>query len=318
MGQAISSSLDLPTVLTTIVANATRLSGADSGIVYEYDDADGVFVLRASHQTPDDLAAALQAARLRLGEGVVGRAGAARAPFQVEDVEASDIFTPEPPRPAARPRPPLGAGRTAAARGPGPGRPGDGAAGAGRVPAEVVTLLQTFATQSALAIQNGRLYQALQEASGHKSEFLANMSHELRTPLNAIIGYSEMLQEEADDLGEEAFLPDLQKINAAGKHLLGLINDILDLSKIEAGKMDLFLETFSVPDLVRDVAAIVRPLVEKNANTLVVAVPRRPGHDARRPDEGPAGAVQPALERQQVHRPRHHHPDRGSGSPTTG
>ena len=70
------------------------------------------------------------------------------------------------------------------------------------------------------------------------------MSHELRTPLNAIIGYSEMLQEEAEDLGEEAFLPDLQKINAAGKHLLGLINDILDLSKIEAGKMDLFLETF--------------------------------------------------------------------------
>jgi signal transduction histidine kinase len=96
------------------------------------------------------------------------------------------------------------------------------------------------------------------------------MSHELRTPLNAIIGYSEMLQEEVDDLGEDALLPDLQKINAAGKHLLGLINDILDLSKIEAGKMDLFLQTFGVTDLVRDVAAIVRPLVEKNANTLVV------------------------------------------------
>src|SRR5678810_888877 len=94
------------------------------------------------------------------------------------------------------------------------------------------------------------------------------MSHELRTPLNAIIGYYEMLQEEADDLGEEAFLPDLQKINVAGKHLLGLINDILDLSKIEAGKMDLFLEEFDVGQLVRDVESIVRPLVEKNANTL--------------------------------------------------
>src|SRR6187200_1313914 len=99
------------------------------------------------------------------------------------------------------------------------------------------------------------------------------MSHELRTPLNAIIGYSEMLQEEADDLDQETLIPDLQKINGAGKHLLGLINDILDLSKIEAGKMDLYLETFSVVDLVRDVAAIVRPLVEKNADTLVVSCP---------------------------------------------
>src|SRR5437762_10062385 len=131
----------------------------------------------------------------------------------------------------------------------------------GAFPVEVASLLQTFATQSALAIQNGRLYQALQEASGHKSEFLANMSHELRTPLNAIIGYSEMLQEEADDLGEEAFLPDLQKINAAGKHLLGLINDILDLSKIEAGKMDLYLETFDVGQVMQDVVAIVQPMV---------------------------------------------------------
>src|SRR5206468_322412 len=115
-----------------------------------------------------------------------------------------------------------------------------------------------------------RKSQELEIASQHKSDFLANMSHELRTPLNAIIGYSEMLQEEADDVGEQAFLPDLQKINAAGKHLLGLINDILDLSKIEAGKMDLFLETFSIQDLVRDVIAIVQPLVEKNANPLVV------------------------------------------------
>src|SRR6266536_1770874 len=147
----------------------------------------------------------------------------------------------------------------------------------GAFPPEVVSLLQTFATQSALAIDNARLYRALEEASRHKSDFLASMSHELRTPLNAIIGYSEMLEEEADDLGEEAFLPDLQKINAAGKHLLGLINDILDLSKIEAGKMDLFPETFSVPDLVRDVAAIVQPLVEKNGNTLVVSCPSEIG-----------------------------------------
>ena len=119
--------------------------------------------------------------------------------------------------------------------------------------AQHVALVETFADQAVIAIENARLFEELQEAnralevaSQHKSQFLANMSHELRTPLNAIIGYSEMLQEEAEDLGEEAFIPDLQKVNAAGKHLLGLINDILDLSKIEAGRMDLFLETFEV------------------------------------------------------------------------
>src|SRR5690349_9522751 len=103
------------------------------------------------------------------------------------------------------------------------------------------------------------------------------MSHELRTPLNAIIGYSEMLQEEAEDLNADAFRPDLQRINTAGKHLLGLINDILDLSKIEAGKMDLYLETFELRPVMEEVAAIVRPLVEKNGNALIVSCPDDPG-----------------------------------------
>jgi GAF domain-containing protein len=143
-----------------------------------------------------------------------------------------------------------------------------------------ISLLEMFAAQAVIAIETARLFQELQEAnsqlaeaSQHKSQFLANMSHELRTPLNAIIGYSEMLQEEAEDLDADAFLPDLQRINGAGKHLLGLINDILDLSKIEAGRMDLFVESFEVGQLVRDVEAIVRPLMAKNGNTLVVECP---------------------------------------------
>jgi signal transduction histidine kinase/CheY-like chemotaxis protein len=112
--------------------------------------------------------------------------------------------------------------------------------------------------------------EASEMANKTKSLFLANMSHELRTPLNAILGYSEMLQEEAVERKLDAFSGDLEKINAAGKHLLALINDILDLSKIEAGKMDLYLESFDVADLIDEVASTVHPLVQKNANTLQI------------------------------------------------
>ncbi len=113
-----------------------------------------------------------------------------------------------------------------------------------------------------------RYEESLQQANRAKSAFLANMSHELRTPLNAIMGYSEMLQEEAVERKLDGFGADLEKINGAGRHLLALINDILDLSKIEAGKMELFLESFDVASLIDEVASTVRPMVEKNSNTL--------------------------------------------------
>jgi signal transduction histidine kinase/DNA-binding response OmpR family regulator len=112
-----------------------------------------------------------------------------------------------------------------------------------------------------------------ESANRTKSTFLANMSHELRTPMNAIIGYSEMLIEEAEDLGQDGFVPDLQKIRNAGKHLLALINDILDLSKIEAGKMTIYLESFPLADMIHDVVGTVQPLLEKNANRLDVQLP---------------------------------------------
>jgi two-component system sensor histidine kinase/response regulator len=118
---------------------------------------------------------------------------------------------------------------------------------------------------------------AAEEANRAKSIFLANMSHELRTPLNAIIGYSEMLEEETNELGKVAVVQDLQKIQSAGKHLLALINDILDLSKIEAGKMGLHVETFDVAQMVEEIASTVQPAVAKNANTLKVDVTKNAG-----------------------------------------
>ena len=143
----------------------------------------------------------------------------------------------------------------------------------------VVHAMKQIAEQHAQIEERGRLLEqsthellaakrSAEEANRSKSQFLANMSHELRTPLNAIIGYSEMLLEEAEDAGAGELAPDLEKIRGAGAHLLGLINEVLDLSKIEAGKMELYLEPFDVEGAVRDIAGTVRPLAEKRGNRL--------------------------------------------------
>jgi PAS domain S-box-containing protein len=144
---------------------------------------------------------------------------------------------------------------------------------------------ELLATMTQIGTQLGRVFErkrseekllaakeSAEEASRAKSRFLANMSHELRTPLNAIIGYSELLQEEARDAGNSSLEPDLLKIRNAGTHLLALINGILDLSKIEAGKMELFIETFAVADLVAEVTSTVKPMADKNGNVIETIV----------------------------------------------
>jgi PAS domain S-box-containing protein len=137
---------------------------------------------------------------------------------------------------------------------------------------ELVGSVLTFVDITTRREEEEQLHQAkalAEEASAAKSQFMANMSHELRTPMNAILGYSEMLMEDAEDDGLSAMVEDLKKINAAGKHLLDLINSVLDLSKIEAGRMDVHVEQFGLAELLDEVAAVAEPLIAKNNNTFV-------------------------------------------------
>jgi signal transduction histidine kinase len=151
----------------------------------------------------------------------------------------------------------------------------------GEFPESTVKLMQTFASQSVLAIQNARLFReveeqghALAEASRHKSQFLANMSHELRTPLNAVLGYAELLADGIyGELGEKA-RGVLERIQSNGKHLLGLINDVLDLSKIEAGQLALAIDDYAMPAVVHSVVSATESLAKSKGLSLVTSVPR--------------------------------------------
>jgi GAF domain-containing protein len=285
VSQVVSASLDLQEVLSTILTHAVRLVGADGGTIYAWDDQESRFRPRAAYGMSQALMDAVYGNDLaRLSTPIVDRVIQAQAPVNVSRLLDEDGLARGPDDSVRRVLLAEGFNSVLAV----PLRREGRVIGAlvirrkvaGEFPQAVVDLVETFANQSVVAIENARLFEQVQEtgralevASQHKSTFVANMSHELRTPLNAIIGYSEMLQEEAEDLEQETLIPDLQKVNAAGKHLLGLINDILDLSKIEAGRMDLFVEIFEVGQLVRDVQAIVQPLMDKNANALMVTCP---------------------------------------------
>jgi signal transduction histidine kinase/HAMP domain-containing protein len=281
VGQAVSSTLDLQTVLTTIVSRAVELSATAGGVIYEYDEALREFHVRATHRIEEELVEALRVTPIQLGEGVVGQAATTRAPVQVTDILNERELG------ATRLRPMLGrlgyrsllavpllreerimGGLTIYHR------------TTGSFSTEVVNLLQNFAAQSVVAIQNARLFREIEEksrqlevANRHKSDFLANVSHDLRTPLNSIIGFTRIVLrrtgEQIPDLQKE----NLQKVLISSEHLLKLINGLLDLAKIEAGKMDVIAEPVRVEDVVSMATATVEPLLKDGRVRFVKDIP---------------------------------------------
>jgi GAF domain-containing protein/CheY-like chemotaxis protein len=270
--QAVNSSVELETVLSTIVAKATQLSNTEAGAIYVFDDASREFRLRATYGMDDTIIAAIGDRHIHIGETAIGRAVEQRMPIQIPDVQNDlssvlDVIVRAGFR-ALLTVPLLGPDRIVGALVVRRKEPGE-------FSKNTVDLLQTFGAQSVLAIQNARLFHEIEEkgrqlaeASQHKSQFLANMSHELRTPLNAIIGVTEMLREDAEALNQD--LEPLDRVLGAARHLLALINDILDLSKIEAGRMELQLEPFALAPLIDNVVKTIEPLIAKNANQVVV------------------------------------------------
>jgi signal transduction histidine kinase len=279
VGQAISSTLDLDTVLQTIVSRAVQLTGLNGGTIYEFDERRGEFLLRAHENMPAELVEVYRSKPIRLGEGVVGSAAQKREALQVPDIQDPgyqtryrDLLIRQGYRailavPLLREEQIIGA-LTVSRNAP------------GEFPPEIVELLKTFATQSAMAIQNARLFREIAEkgkqlelASQHKSNFLASMSHELRTPLNAILGFNEMILGQVYGEVPADMQEPLNDIQTSGKHLLRLINNVLDLAKIEAGRMELSLQDYSVHDTVGSVHSTLRPLAADKGLEFLATVP---------------------------------------------
>jgi signal transduction histidine kinase/CHASE3 domain sensor protein len=278
VSQAVNSTLDSKTVLETIVAKAVQLSQTDCGAIYVYSRSREMFRLRATYGMDEDLIAALSDRPITLNDVGIGEAARRRETVQMPDLAKA------PHSPAQEIV--LNAGFHAVLIVP--LLRGEKIVGAlvvrrrapGEFPPAVVELMQTFAAQSVQAIQNARHFseieensRALEMASRHKSQFLANMSHELRTPLNSVLGFTEML---ADGLYGE--LPEkakttLARVQANGKHLLGLINDVLDLSKIEAGQLNLVIDDYMLGHIVKTAAAATEPLARAKGLKLNVSIP---------------------------------------------
>jgi signal transduction histidine kinase len=265
VSQAVSSTLDLETVLSNIVRHAAKLSKADAGTIYEFDEKDQVFVPRINYGVSEEFIEALRKSGLHVGDKtVIGQAAEKRGPDQVPDLEK----VPDYPLPYIREadfrallavpllrKDRLIGGLVVRRR------------TAGEFPEPVVKLLQTFASQSVLAIHNARLFQELEEkgreleiANKHKSEFLANMSHELRTPLNAILGYTELIVDNIYGDVPDKIREVLERLEKNGRHLLSLINDVLDLSKIEAGQLKLSLNEYSIAEVAQTIFSSVESL----------------------------------------------------------
>jgi PAS domain S-box-containing protein len=279
VGQAISSTLDLETVLKTIVARAVQLAGLDGGSIYEYDERTEVFTLQAAENVPQDVAEDIRRTPVRRGEGALGRSAVTLEPTQIPDTlddgyhsGRKDLLIRSGYR-ALLAVPLLREGRLLGGllvnrKTPGP------------FALEIVELLKTFASQSAMAIQNARLFREIAEkgkqlevASRHKSDFLASMSHELRTPLNAILGFNEMILGQVYGEVPTDMREPLADIQSSGKHLLRLINNVLDLAKIEAGRMELSLQDYSVQDTVESVRSTLRPLAAEKGLEFLASVP---------------------------------------------
>jgi signal transduction histidine kinase len=269
--QAVNSTLDLQTVLDTIVAKATQLSDTDAGVIYVFDEASCGFQLRATYGMTTNMIAVMKEHHADFSEAVRA-ATQRREPDQVTDLQPSSRANELVISLGYRGRlvvplllPDQVVGALVVRR----KQPGE-------FPKNTIELLQTFAAQSVLAVQNARLFDEIQdknrqlaEASQNKSQFLSSMSHELRTPLNAIIGITEMMVSNAARFGTEKALEPLQRVNRAGQHLLGLINQVLDLSKIEAGKLELNPQTVELVPLVDEVIGTARQLAEQNKNRLL-------------------------------------------------